>query len=178
MQEHYCSDCCKNATMGRTTGESQYIGLRMWPSILIGALAGLNGTTVDNSTLGLAGTMVNGSRILYYQNAFEMVMELNNTDFPTGSKAGYAEAWVGNPSTKGTGSRAVNIGVQALNGSGISTLSKAMIGSRLTVAQGFRSLTRQLYMFYQTNGSDITWRIRNEYGVGNWTDPIALNVGM
>ncbi len=56
--------------------------------MLIGALAGLNGTTADNSTPGLAGDMVNGSRILYYQNDFEMVMELNNTDFPTGSKAG------------------------------------------------------------------------------------------
>lgn len=164
--------------MGWTTGESRYLA-GMWLSVLIGAIVGLNSTIVGNSTLGLAGTMVNGSRIVYYQNKeSKIIMELNNTDFPSSSKAGYTEAWVNDPSTKGTGSRAVNVGVQVSNGFGTSTLSKAMVGSKLSVAQGFRGLTRQLYMFYQSNGSDIIWRSRNEYAIGQWTDPMSLNVGI
>lgn len=175
IQEHYCSDCCNNATTGWTTGESPYTGRILRPNILTGAFLGLNGSMVDNSTLSLAATMVNGSRILYYQNLdSKIIMELNNTDVPTGSKAGYAEAWTNNPSPKGTGSSAVN----TTNGSGTSTLTRAMVGSKLKVAQGFRGLTRQLFLFYQTNGSDITWRIRNEHDMGQWTDPTSLKVGI
>ena len=153
-----------------------------WQNMLTGMHLGLNATSVDNPALGLAGTMVNGSRMLYYQNAkLKNIMELNNTDFPTGSKSGYTEAWVANASTKGSGDASVNVGGKAApasNASGISTPAQAMLGSKLSMAQGYRGLVRQLFLFYQTNGSDITWRSRNEYDIGQWTDPVALNVGV
>lgn len=142
--------------------------------MLTGVFVGLNASKVDNSTLGLAATMVNGSRILYYQNPdSKIIMELNNTDIPTNSKAGYAETWI-DYSSSGNGSRAVN----TTNDSGFSSPTRAMVGSKLSVAQGFRGLTRQLFLFYQTNGSDISWRIRNEHDIGQWTDPSSLNVGL
>ena len=105
-------------------------------------------------------------------------MELNNTDFPAGSNGKHTEAWVTNPSTKGSGDTEVNVGGSALTTSGIRTKVQAMLGSKLSMAQGFRGLTRQLHLFYQTSGSDITWTMRDEYDIGNWKDPTALNVGV
>ncbi len=116
------------------------------------AHAALSPDSLTGAFVGLNGSMVDNS---------------NN------SKAGYAEAWV-DYSSSGNGSGAVNI----TKGSGFSSPAKAMVGSKLSVAQGFRGLTRQLFLFYQTNGSDITWRIRNEHDVGRWTDPTPLNVGI
>ena len=98
---------------------------------------GLSATTVNNTTLGLAGTTVNGSRIVYYQNLEQNIMELNNTDFPAGSNGKYTEAWVTNASTKGSGDNEVNIGGQGSVTSGISTKAQAMLGSKLSMAQGF-----------------------------------------
>lgn len=121
---------------------------------------------------------MNGSRIVYYQNLDQYIMELNNTDFPAGSNGKHTEAWVTNPSTKGSGDTEVNVGGSALTTSGIRTKVQAMLGSKLSMAQGFRGLTRQLHLFYQTSGSDITWTMRDEYDIGNWKDPTALNVGV
>ena len=86
--------------------------------------------------------MVNGSRMVYYQNSEHYITELNNTDFPAGSKGEYAEAWVTNASTtKVSGDSERNIGGSALTASGNSTMVQAMLGSKLSMAQGFRGLT-------------------------------------
>ena len=122
--------------------------------------------------------MVNGSRIVYYQNLEQYITELNNTDFPAGFKGKYTEAWVTDASTKVSGDNAMNVGGSTLTTPGNSTMVQAMLGSKLSMAQGFRGLTRQLQLFYQTNGSDITWTMRDEYDIGNWKKPTALDVGM
>ena len=176
VQEYYCLDCCKNATTEWTPGQPIINGY-CW-IILTGSYVGLSATTVDNATLGLAGNMVNGSRMVYYQNLDQYIMELNNTDFPAGSNGKHTEAWVANASTKVSSDNEVNVGRSALTTPGSSTMVQAMLSSKLSMAQGFRGLTRQLHLFYQTSGSDITWTMRDEYDIGNWKAPTALNVGI
>ena len=106
------------------------------------------------------------------------IMEPNNTDFPARSNGKPRKALVTDASTKISGDNEVNIGDSALTTSGNYTMVQAMLGSKLSMVQGFRGLTRQLHLFYQTSSSDITWTKRDEYDIGDWKDPTTLNVGI
>lgn len=138
-------------------------------------MAGLNATSMSKATLGLGGSSVNGSRILYYQDGQASIMELNNTDFKT--KDGRSEGWVNNAtSVSVSGSSSVNTGVSMTSSTGLKVNSNAMLGSRLSMTSGWRGQVNELWQFCQTNGSDVTYRWRNRDEIGKWSEPAAIDV--
>jgi len=53
-----------------------------------------------------------------------------------------------------------------------------MKGSKIHMTSGFKGLTPQMFLFYQANGTDVTVRTRLHDQVGQWSDPVALPVGV
>lgn len=53
-----------------------------------------------------------------------------------------------------------------------------MRGSRLSVSTGFRGKTNQIWVFFQTNGSDISVVSRNEHDIAGWGVSEVLNIGV
>ncbi|KAL9119431.1 MAG: hypothetical protein Q9187_004020 [Circinaria calcarea] len=151
VQEYVCSQCCQNAS-------------NTWQS-------GLTATAVTNSTLSLGGSGVGGPRYLYYQDPTSNLHELVNVGNQAGD--GSAEYWVANVTSNG-------LIVQNITTQDSSTgvvVTPAMLGSKISMSAGFRGKTQQLFLFYQTNGSDITVKVRDVPRPGLWGNPVALPVG-
>ena len=170
LQEYLCNTACTNASNPWVQGES--IVSRMDGSRIADdkGAKGLNGVAVTNSTLELGGASVNDSRLIYFQDPQSNIRESNNTDFS--NPTGLSEGWVANAST------CANVGLEAnSSGAGI-IVTPAMKGSKIHMASGFKGLTPQMFLFYQANGTDVTVRTRLQNQVGQWSDPVALPVGV
>ncbi|KAM5479489.1 hypothetical protein MaudMau93_007867 [Microsporum audouinii] len=146
-----CPDCCSNTS---TKWEQN-----------------INGPSVSSENGGIAVTPVGGPRILFYLDDDGTVRELNNTDtYPH-------ETWIEDASsTSSGGNRETRYDTNASVGPEGSRVIKAIPGGRVSMAAGFRGKIQQLWLFYQSNGTDISTKSRDADAAGKWSAPVALKI--
>ncbi|MCJ1252109.1 hypothetical protein MMC30_009347 [Trapelia coarctata] len=166
IQEYVCPQCCQNSSATWQQGPSfprncfYYFSTANAPT-----RAGLTGTSVTDSSLRLCMSGVGGPRYLYYPDPTAQMRELINTGNQDGD--GAPENWqdyIANLTTQ-----------SPLSGEPV---GQAMRGSKMSMSAGFRGKTQQLWMFYQAEGSDVSVRIRDVPKPGQWSERVALPVGV
>ena len=180
LQEYVCKDCCDNASRTYTPGKTLPSVETMMPLLQwnFNSRPGLTATTLPTSSLTLGGASVDipsslvAPRLLYYLGANSSIHELNNTDFPT--PHGLIEGWVKDPSSRANGA---NTGTLTNFTQGLDVKS-AMPGSRLSMTANFKGLVQSLWLFYQSNGTNVMVTTREADKIGEWTVPSALPVGI
>lgn len=55
-------------------------------------------------------------------------------------------------------------------------VTAAMPNTKLSMAAGFRGSIQQVWLFYQTNGTDVTVQVRDADAAGQWKTPVAIPV--
>jgi hypothetical protein len=128
---------------------------------------------VNSSGGGLAVTNVGLARMVYYFDSDGAIRELNNSmQWPN-------EVWMEDetPSVDG-GNTGVMADPSAAVGPSGSPVATGIPNGKVSMAPGFRGTMQQLWLFYQTNGTDVSVQIRNADATGNWTDPTPIPVSL
>ncbi|KAK2875960.1 hypothetical protein FQN49_001481 [Arthroderma sp. PD_2] len=146
-----CPDCCSNPS---TEWEQN-----------------INGPPVTSEDGGIAVTPVGSPRLLYYFDNDGTIHELNNTyKYPN-------EAWIEDvSSTLSEGNKGTKSDTNATVGPEGSRVVNSVPGGRVSMAAGFRGKIQQIWLFYQSNGTDISMKSRDADAAGKWSTPIALQV--
>lgn len=123
---------------------------------------------------GLTVSGVGLARLLYYQDADGTIRELNNTlQYPN-------EVWMQNVTSSSSGG---NSGTMVSpNGTAIgptgSVVAKGIPNGRVAMASGFRGLNQELWLFYQSNATDVVVQVRDAQSPGQWSSPTQVTVGI
>ncbi|KAF3484071.1 uncharacterized protein GIQ15_03395 [Arthroderma uncinatum] len=132
----------------------------------------INGPQVASKYGGIAVANVGAPRLLYYFDDKAIIRELNNTyKYPD-------EAWIEDvSSTLSDGNRGMKSDTNATVGPEGYRVISSVPNGRMSMAAGFRGKIQQLWLFYQSNGTDIKILTRDADAAGRWSPPASLKIG-
>jgi hypothetical protein len=131
----------------------------------------LNGPVIGSPYGGIAVTNVGLPRMVYYVDEDSTIRELNNTfQYPN-------EVWMRDiSSTPDRGNTGLMANPNATVGPEGSTVAVTIPNGKMTISAGFRGRIQQMWLFYQTNATDISVQTRDADSAGEWSDPSPIPV--